>query len=130
MAPEKLFAQTLLFKSGFESGTKLSPVPAGAVGPTGSHQSFSGIDLSTASTWPIAAFSPDTSLLHLVPWSQSTDLLTNHFFNSIDSMTGHKGTTTMVLHLDIEHYPDQSCCAQTMLQTSRMATPIHGEYWK
>jgi hypothetical protein len=48
MAPETLMGQTLLFQSGFESSTKLSPVPAGAVGPTGNNQLFNDTDLSTA----------------------------------------------------------------------------------
>ncbi len=121
-------AQNLLFKSGFENNTILGPTPGN--GPNGFFQSITGTDTSTSFTWPLSAYSPAQTGIHLDPQSGNTDPYTSHFFNSIDTLTGHTGASTKALHLLISGYGDDTCCAQETLEGNTFATPIHSEYFR
>ncbi len=118
----------LLFKSGFGGNVTLGPEPGN--GPKGYGQAITGTDQSTGFSWPIAAWSPAHSGLHLDPMSGSTDPYSSHFFNSIDTVVGHTGAATKALQLSLQNFPDYSCCAQDMLETSEMATPIKSQYFR
>jgi hypothetical protein len=115
------------FASGFENNTLLSPVPAGN-GPSGVFQSLSGTDTSSGYTWPFNGWNSGAFGVHIDPANGDTSPYASHFFNSIVSMTGHAGSMTQALHLDIENYAKGSCCAQTMLESNSVSSPVHGYY--
>jgi hypothetical protein len=79
----------LLFSSGFEGSVSLRS-------PSGGWQDISGTDSETGSTWPANLWDGKTSILML------TDGSGGSISNSIESVTGHDGTTTRALNLDVD----------------------------
>lgn len=119
-------AQHLLFKSGFEPNTALGPLG----GQTGGYtQPLTGTDTSTGFSWNSFPFGATIG----VHDNGESDPLSNHFFNSIQTVTGHNGTSTQALFLDITGYTDFTCCPQApLLMTPSSSTPIqqiYVSYW-
>jgi hypothetical protein len=115
-------------RSGFESATALSTVTGN--GPNGNHQDITGTDSSTGYAWPGNPWGATFFAIHLDPHSGNTDPLASHFLNSLDTMTGHTGASTKALHLLLSGYPDQSCCAQNLIEASGFTAPIKQEYFR
>jgi hypothetical protein len=128
-------AQKLIFKSGFEPGTRLQPIPGDQVGPDGYVQHLSGTDLVTGFSWPIPVHSPKgISGIHVVPCTDSDtqcrDPLARHFENRLDLRSQHSGKASLYLHTF--GYKEGGCCAQETLQSSGFVSPlveVYVRYW-
>jgi hypothetical protein len=86
---------SLLFSSGFESGVSLA-----APGPyDGSEvwQNVTGTDATTGSAWPAHLWG-GSSIIQELTFSSNTSSIIQ---NSIDTVTGHDGSQTQALHLNV-----------------------------
>jgi hypothetical protein len=118
----------LLFKTGFESGTTLGPMSGTA--PNSIYQSFSGTDTTTGFSWPLMIASPNPGLtgIHTIPYSGSTGALANYFSNAIQSVQGHTGGQTNALLMELNGFPQNSCCAQDSFGMAGMSGNITSQY--
>ena len=120
IVPFSANAQELLFKSGYEAGTILSPPrDCWSSDPNGCWQDLVGTDSTTGFTWPPAVWGGSAAFQMiadaLVPVTPET--IGAYMFNEIRNETGHNGTSTQVLYSQIT----QSCCCGAAPQGSGAA---------
>jgi hypothetical protein len=128
-------AQKMIFKSGFEPGTTLQPIPGNQIGPDGYVQAICGPDLVAGFSWPIPVHTPKgINGIHVVPCTDSDshcrDPLVHHFENKLDLRFRHSGKAS--LYLNTFGYKEGGCCAQETLQSSGFVSPlteVYVRYW-
>lgn len=84
----------LLFSSGFEGVTLAAPHD---VDSAGGWQNVTGTDSVTGHSWPTKLWGGTSSIQMLTYGGNLSDVISN----SIDAVTGHDGTQTKALHLDV-----------------------------
>lgn len=115
---------TLLFKTGFESGTAIGARRSSAVCP------MSGTDNSTGYTWPInlgSYMDPNLTGAQCLtggsPW-------TDYMEPTIETVTGHLGTSTKVMHFNSKQKASGSDQLNFMLGfSSEPTTGLYYKYW-
>jgi hypothetical protein len=117
----------LLFSSGFEGSTALSgPTSCSS---TNCWNNISGTDTATGFSWPPALGSLRLQELVGVPITTST--IGNYIVNQIQTVTGHKGTTTRALYSELKKRGEGYCCTQDtfMLQPATDPGDLYISYW-
>jgi hypothetical protein len=119
---------TLLFKSGFEGNIVLSHVS----GNLSTYQAIQGADSQTNFSWPLELFSPNpqlTGLQEVISYgTPASEDINNYIQNSIETVTGHSGSTTHALLLKALKASNATCCLQDNLQSASLANPPNDMY--
>ncbi len=118
----------LLFSSGFESLTVLSP-PSNFFG-SGAWQDIVGADSTSGFTWPpnIWGGGP-THFQMIVSAPVDATNIGNYIFNQIQTVTGHKGTPTRALYQQITQKGGSYIQDVLMLQPASEQGDLYISFW-
>jgi chitodextrinase len=119
-------AQNRLFSSGFEGNTALEAIPSSAT--SDDYQHFSGSDNTTGYTWPMSfwgAYAVSTGMHPIVGGSNSVSSYINNY---IESVTGHTGSASRALRMNITGPAPGFCCVQSTFLVAGLSQPVTDFY--
>ena len=119
-------AQNRLFKSGFEGSTTLEAIPSSATSDY--YQHFSGSDTTTGYTWPMSFWGSYAVSTGMHPIVGGTNGVSSYINNYIDTVTGHTGSSTHALRMNISGPTPGFCCVQSTFQVAGMSQPVTDFY--
>ena len=123
-------AQNPLFKSGFEGNTTLEAIPSSAT--SDDYQHFSGADSTTGYTWPMNVWGSYAVTTGMHPITGGSNVVSNYINNYIETVTGHTGSSTRALRMNITGPTPGFCCVQSTFQVAGMTQPVtdfYTRYW-
>jgi len=119
-------AQTRLFSSGFEGNTTLEAIPSSAT--SDDYQHFSGSDSTTGYTWPMSFWNDYAVSTGMHPIVGGSNLVSSYINNYIETVTGHTGSSTRALRMNITGPAPGFCCIQSTFQVAGMTQPVTDYY--
>jgi hypothetical protein len=117
---------TLLFSSGFEGATTLSAISSSAT--IDDVQFFSGTDTTTGFAWPMTLFGTNPALTGIHDIVGASNPVTPYIANDIETVTGHRGTPTRALKMQVNSVAPNMCCDQDVFQLSGLPPGVADFY--
>jgi hypothetical protein len=116
----------LLFRSGFEDGTRLDPIDRNADGDFFQH--FSGVDNSTSYEWPLTLWQARAATTGIHSIAGSGNRVSSYVNNYLETVPGPSGQPTRALRMGISGPSPRFCCIQSMFQIAGMQQPVRSVY--
>ena len=119
------FAQTLLFKTGFESSTTLDPVPNQNYTASASvYLQFHNTDNSTGFTWPMQPFPLSGHSGIRVDSASTSGNYSTSFKDYIDTTPTDCHSGSQCLYQEITTYNIGHCCPQQPIGETQLSSPV------